>query len=279
MTPDASDPSVAATVQWHRHQRLLRQTRRQPGAKRVHALRVGTRRLLARLDLLQILDASPERRRARRRLRRLLRATGPARDAHIQSRLFAELTRHAADPGLRKFRRHLKARERRLTRDVARELRDHERSLRRLEAGRLFVLPAMSRLQWRQAVDGLVGRALRRVLDRQRSARFSVPENYHSWRVALKQFRYLLETLPATGPERAAGRRRLQAAQAAIGDLHDFDLLLGRWEKYAARPTPARALAAHRPALHRRRTALVRRLDRRRLSPAELRRLGAGPGH
>jgi len=272
MDPVPGTPADASRL-WRDHQRLLRQTRRQPGAKRVHALRVSTRRLLARLEAAPALGSGPDAAPARRRLRKLLHATGPARDAHVQARLLAQLAPSALDRGVRKFRRYLMTRERRLTRELRGGLRAFERKLQRLEPARLF-LPVTDQARLVPPAANALGHSLQRVLERQRSARLGAPADYHRWRVALKRFRFLLETTTAPGRDRAAGLRRLQAAQTALGNLRDFDLLLLRWGKFATRhASSARSLAARQAALLRRRATLTRRLSARRPTPAELRRI------
>jgi CHAD domain-containing protein len=88
----------------------------------------------------------------------------------------------------------------------------------------------------------------------------------HRARVALKQYRYLVETLAAArGEPPAPLLRQLQRAQSALGALHDFELLRRRLEKFAARHGPAAdwlrarlaTLARHHQALIRARPAFL----------------------
>lgn len=262
-----ANPAREAGRLWADHRRLVRRTRRRPGAARIHELRIGTRRLLARLELVRALAPHPGLSRARRRLKRLLGATGEARDARVQLRLFERLIPDDPDPGRRKFYRRLQRRARRLNRKLAETLPGHEpgRHGRRLfrpltEAGPLLPMARARALRL----------AARRVRDRQEAARTGDACDRHRLRVALKKLRYLLETLPSP----PAGLARLRRAQAALGDLHDFELLLERLEKFSARhPATARWLATRRDRLQRHGRTLRRRQRGLRFSPAQLRAL------
>jgi CHAD domain-containing protein len=266
---------VANAVQLcHDHARLLRRARRKTSGRRVHGLRIGTRRLLARLEVLRPLAPSPGLKRTRRRLKRLLRLTGPARDACVQLQLLTQLTPSSDAPGLRSLRRHLRKRYRRLRRELARKLKRTAPM-----AGGQFAPLALSGARFHQAVGAALRRAGRRVFARQRFADSADPRDSHRLRVALKKFRYLTEALPAApAPARTAGLARLQRAQSVLGDRHDLDLLLLRMEQYGSRhPATARWLRSRRGAFQRRQALLARRLPPLRFSQAQLAML-AGRG-
>ena len=277
-TPATSDRDADACAReaeqlWSDHRRRLRQTRRRPDAARVHALRIGTRRLLARLELVRQLAPPAGLPRARRRLKRLLRATGAARDARVQLRLFERLTPGDTNPGCRKFHRRLRRRDRRLTRELAKALRTHESGWHGLKSRRLFRPLAEAGAALPAARTRALRLAAGRILERQPAARTGDVRDRHRLRVALKKFRYLAETLP--GPP--AGLARLQRIQASLGDLHDFDLLLARLGQFAARhPATARWLETRRAQLQRRGQALLRRQRRLRFTAAELRTIIRG---
>lgn len=268
----SANPDVCAgnTAQlWADYRRLVRHTRRRAGGTQVHDLRIGTRRLLARLELLRSLDPCADGRRARRRLKRLLAITSPARDARVQLRLFERLTPHDAAAGRRKFHRRLQQRDRRLSRELSRKLECRELGLHGLKPRRLVrpLAEAGGRLDaaWLRALR----LAARRVLERQRDAHTGDADDRHRLRVALKKFRYLAEILPASGPDRLA---RLQRVQSSLGDLHDFELLLARLEKFAARhPATGRWLETRRRLLQRHGRALLRRQREVRFTATQLR--------
>ena len=74
-----------------KHWAQLHRTRERPTGRNIHLLRTATRRLLAVLDLFCAVDSTHKTRATRRKLRRLIVATGAARDARVQLKLFGTL--------------------------------------------------------------------------------------------------------------------------------------------------------------------------------------------
>jgi len=252
--------------QWHRHRRAFRQCLRRPTARRVHNLRITTRRLLTQLDGRSVAADRCER----RRLKRLLRATARTRDAQVQLRLLNRLTRGGRPPDLKKFRRHLDRRARRFARELALTLTTR---IRRLRPGRhppFFPTNATVRTALRPAFE-----RLRRRLQSARSS--GDPDALHQARKSVKQCRYLADTAGVTGRVQLT---RLHALQAALGELHDLDLLLARMESHATRHRRTAAwLRRHGATARQRRLRLWRNLPNHpgRISPkaAAGRRKGA----
>lgn len=255
---------------WSDHARHLRRARRKPAPGEIHALRVNARRLLAQLDVLR--RAAPGRRRVqrlRRRLRRLLRITGPARDAWLQRRLLPARG-DRPDPGWHHLSRYFERRYRRRRKRLATALARHPARPRIPRFPLRRPAPAGTLAAARAAAE-------RRVLDRLPAAARMTPAANHRLRVAFKKLRYQLELHPPGrgAPEIAV----LQRAQSALGDLHDFDVWLATLRRRARRHRPAarwlrshaRDLAARRRALASVAAALTRRHARRVPRPAPAR--------
>lgn len=101
--------------------------------------------------------------------------------------------------------------------------------------------------------DEVVARARERVRDRaarMHQARTAAGgmydvERLHEVRIAVKKTRYALEVLgEATGRPRRAALRRLKAEQAALGDLHDLQVLLAHLRGIASEVVAQRGRVA-----------------------------------
>lgn len=236
-----------------RHRRLLRQCRCRPTGKNIHDLRIATRRLLAYLELLGTGSSLRVLRRARKKLKKLLRLTAPARDARVQLHLLDRLAREQRHPGLGKFHRHLQARTRRLARKLPAELKRCQPKVRRNLPDRFALLPPIN-------PGPLLRRKFHRLQRRLRAARTGETTALHRARLTLKQLRYLVEIILPLSPVPALKPfEQLPAIQSALGELHDFDLLLQRLETSARRHQPLAAwLRSQRATLRRHRQALRR---------------------
>lgn len=266
------DSAVQFAFSWktacEEFRRIFRASRRRPSGKNIHALRTRTRRLQAHLDVVRAATTAPGTAFAvaHRSLKRLMRTTGPARDARVQVKLQATLYPSDQNPGLDKFARHLKKRERRLKRELASKLKSAHRKLRAFLHDKKS--PALPRaLSQDASCADAERRALRwtqvRVRQRLAAERTGDPVAHHRLRVALKKFRYLAEALPP-GPGRdATAFDRLRAALAAMGQLHDYDEWLRRLEKFAANHRSTDEwFRRHQAGLRRRRLALCRKQPR-----------------
>jgi CHAD domain-containing protein len=108
------------------------------------------------------------------------------------------------------------------------------------------------------------------VLDRQPAARAGTARDRHRLRVALKKFRYLVETMPAS----PAALARLRRVQGALGELHDLELLHARLEEFSARHAVTAGWFESRRAIwQRRQRTLLRRQQGLRFTAAQLRAL------
>jgi CHAD domain-containing protein len=254
------------------YRQALGQCRRRPSEKNVHDLRIVTRRLFAHLELLRMAARPSALKRARRKLKQLMRTTSAARDAQVQVHLLDPLARKNRHPGLTRFRQHLKKRARRFASALAAALESHRPKLRRIDPRNFFPpQPAKADSRFLLAASRALKRAVTRVQARLRKARAD-PTTQHRLRVAVKKLRYLAEVVaPARRGAQATRIERLHAVQSAMGELHDFDLLLQRLEKFATQCKRTEAwLRPRRAALRRRRSALLRARPRLRVRLGEL---------
>jgi len=203
----------------------------------VHELRVTTRRLLAQLELLRPFIPAGTFRKVRRRLKKQLNASALLRDAQVQ--LLSVRGMLPEHPDLAPVHSHLEKKEQSLNRLAKRKLKGSGRLLRRLKAIKGL---AASGLSTRKGI--LLYRATSRLAIRRACLRLAQfrrdpprdPAGIHRFRVALKKFRYLAESLPAElSVLRPEEIRLIRTHLDLMGEIHDRDLLIGRLRQVTAK--------------------------------------------
>jgi len=246
-----------------------RTCRKRPTPARVHALRVATRRLLAPVALVEVVDETNGK-ALRKALRRLMKVTGKARDAQVQLRRVETLL--PQHPELRPFSRHLKKKARRAARRVGSRL-----SQDKVEGLLNRQVQALAERSSESTLEKMLRRALRSTMTGvPRSLKAGSPnaKSFHRGRLAVKEARYLAETLrPLFKPDRGRWMQDLRRRQQLTGRIHDLQNLVTRLGRYAGRKTPGQ------PALQPVLRQLVRQMertlrtyrDRRDVTPPSLR--------
>jgi CHAD domain-containing protein len=245
----------------------------------LHALRVAARRLDLAAGLLARRPDGTRVGRVRRCLRRLLRATGRARDLDVLLPLLASEAGAAGDDTAactRRLRARRCSERRRLARRLARFDRGRlRRAVRRLARRTLAGPVACAQIEaWTRREQAELAAALVR-----RPRRFD-GEALHAQRIRLRRLRYALELreelsgAPAGGtPARAS--IELRPLQERLGAIHDAHLLTQWLARQAARRGAGGRAAARR--LHARLRRRVKTLHARWLALRPGRALGA-PG-
>lgn len=239
--------------------RTLRRMESAAAPDDVHRLRVALRRCRSFATLMEDVDPHPAWAEMKELSRRLFRRLGALRDVHVLDRLVRKLTspgdpvRDALLPTLKRRERKARARVRRATGRF--EGRAWRRSRRRLERRVRAVLPD----------SGAARRPLReRYEDVRRlhveAMRTNRTEARHELRVALKRFRYGVESLLPRGAP--AWARGIGQVQDLLGDIHDLDVLDETVATDAA-DVDGWAAAAFRRRLDRRRRTRIERYRQR----------------
>lgn len=202
-------------------------------AEHVHQLRVATRRVLAALDAFH--DAIPAKRRGwfEKRLRRLRRVAGQARDLDVLT------TRLTSDDAVRVRGRLIamlsKQRQtsRAPIRDQLEELVDVEWSARvdRLladvrERRRRSDFPAFARRRLEPMIESFFEKADRKLRHE---------DEIHSLRIEGKKLRYALEIFASVFPGRRLARcqKALEQLQKTLGDFTDHASAADLFERWA----------------------------------------------
>ena len=194
----------------------------------VHRLRVETRRLLALLDLLEAARFGCRLKKVRKTFKKRLDAFDELRDTQVQMRLLRPLWRNF--PEAQPFRKWLDKREQ----DLVERLR---REIKRMKYGRLDrrLKSAATELARRKdpslrdamAAAATLHDAFERVLELRSLVGTGDTAAIHRMRIAFKRFRYMSEYLVPVFPDFTPARlRRMQAFQAAAGDIQDLEILL-----------------------------------------------------
>lgn len=198
----------------------------------VHRARVASRRLRAVLPVLAGAADSDALDRARKHVRRITRVLGPIREIDVALVLLDEVGpfSETAPRALARVRSHLMA-ERTSRRRAMLEVITPA-TLRTLEA-RLHVASrphpssSVDEAEIRGARQRGVRRARALIDETQRAGGLYVPERLHAVRIAAKKLRYALEVERELTRSRAVARiHRLKRLQDALGEIHDFEILL-----------------------------------------------------
>ncbi len=210
-----------------------RRVREAVDAEATHDVRVATRQLDALLDVWRDHLPDGRRRRARRALRGLRRALGPARERRVAIELLRNRLPSLA-PGLQagvgllieRWERTLEALERD-ARSACRRRRVR-RIRRRIERATTGVVGS-PRAAGPLVRDGRtrVSTRERRAIERVKRALHSPADRVlHAARVAVKRWRYAIDRLLAADPQAPAGHRdTLVLLQRALGRVNDLAVL------------------------------------------------------
>jgi CHAD domain-containing protein len=225
----------AARVRVLLHRRRRVQSHGDAGA--VHDLRVATRRLQEALDIFASVLPPRERDRLRRRSRRVRRRMAAVRDADVLIDLVHGLRSRAgasSAAALAPLERRLLARRERLrgALSAAREGAAPGRGLRVpgvLKRARALVgaTAAIDGARAARAADRALTARVREVRVALRRARTGRAAEMHRLRIAIKRYRYALETLEACGDRGlTTAVEAARELQGTLGRLHDLDVLI-----------------------------------------------------
>ncbi len=199
----------------------------------VHRARVASRRLREVLPVVSEAAGSDALDRAGKQVRRITRALGPIRELDVALGHLDEAGARAgmSARALGKVRRHL-AEERAIHRRAMLDVITPT-ALDKLK-GRLHEPPSPPQAREQDAeIRAARRRAARRAaalgVAVKRAGNLYSSERLHQARIAAKKLRYALEVERELMRARATGRiNRLKRVQDLLGNIHDFEILIGR---------------------------------------------------
>lgn len=232
-------------LQWKRYRKMLKECQRKFSKAAVHDLRVGLRRLLSTVELLDTFVHERQIKKARKLLRKHLDAFTELRDIQVQLLLVGLWRKRRV--AVRGFHDHLRQRERRCIEQVRRKAR----RIKTARLGRLIKhfcgelrdrrkqgLAAQDRATVLRATDRAFAAAAR-------SQQLINPADLatiHRTRIAFKKFRYMVEALAPLWPSMTEARLiTLHDYQTLMGDIQDSEVQLASFSRFLKEERPARA--------------------------------------
>ena len=216
---------------WQEFSSCVTETRHAITKKRIHDLRVATRRLLAFLDIAATLLPGKTIPRLRRRLKRHLRPFGLLRDVQLQGNTVRELV--AQFPFLDPLRKELSLHARTMMKGAGRELR-------KIDAAAYETIISQIQLQLQSLVaDPIMGHAAVSVVlgslaqgyleasVLKGAAMSGQSARIHRFRISFKRFRYMVEALqPFLPPLREDFFKSMNDYQTRMGAIQDLEVLM-----------------------------------------------------
>jgi CHAD domain-containing protein len=223
---------------WQKFRSRLKRARQRPSETAVHQLRVGARRVIAVLAVVQsLLSTRSDRKKHRRdlealqsRIKTAFRASARLRDTHVRRRLIEKEMK--SFPELKSLRKALRKREDRLERCLRKCLKcvrpdKHGKSVGRLRKALTDVLRNAGREdRGLRLLLKEVNRAHRRTVVLLQRAHSGSPTRIHRVRVAFKKFRYEVEVLePLIAGLSTRELSHMRRWQETMGQIQDTALL------------------------------------------------------
>jgi CHAD domain-containing protein len=254
---------------WRSYRRAFKRCQKKSSRAAVHRLRVETRRRLALVDLFDPLLAGGAPDGISRLFKQSFKASGRLRD--VQVMLCDVEQRLGRFPGAKCFKKKLRQREKRFSRQLEQKLRRTKlKPLKnRMDALRKELRAALRKADGRHQAEvrllKSLDRAFANVVARRRSIVPAEPHATHPTRVAFKKFRYMAGQLRPLMPGLAVGLPdQLRDYQKLTGDIQDCETLLAALDKFMREEkSEARRLRKFRATVKRDHATLLARYLRR----------------
>ncbi len=254
--------SAALAGQWRRYRKRLKRCQRKFSASAVHDSRIGTRRLLATLELVAVFIPERKLKKLRRALKEQLDEFDQLRDTQVQLAGVKPLRR--AFPAAKKFHLWLGQWEVR----YIREARQAVKAVKTRRVGkRIAALESELRRQQKSTTPdrafGLaqdaIGNAFGGVTRFSRQVNAADPKTIHRARIAFKRFRYMVDALsPLLPAVPDKHRRAMHDYQSMMGDIQDLEVLLAALDEFIESEDKAPTMLPLRAALVQRRERAIR---------------------
>ena len=228
--------SAALAGQWRRYRKRLKRCQRKFSASAVHDSRIGTRRLLATLELVAVFIPERKLKKLRRALKDQLDEFDQLRDTQVQLGCVEPL--RPTFPAAKKLHRWLRRREVR----YIREARQAVKVVKPRRVGkRIAALKDQLRRQQKNTTpdrafglaQAAIGNAFAGVTRLSRQVNAADPQTIHRARIAFKRFRYMVDALsPLVPAVTDKHRRAMHDYQSMMGDIQDLEVLLAALDEF-----------------------------------------------
>jgi len=240
-TPDPSTPVdvhqlllTSLDTRWGTYKSELKRCRNEFSNEAVHDLRIATRRMLALVQLLGMLNPHPRLQKLRRVFRHQLDSFDDLRDTQV---MLAEVSETVQEiPTLQPFQEYLQKSEERLLRSVKKkfkQIKPSDTAKQILKMRKTFEDRTIENISVRmfQAADD----AFLTTYQRLGWVNSSDSATIHSVRLAFKKFRYLIEIIhPALENFQQENFKRMNDYQGTMGRIQDIDILLQTLTDFAS---------------------------------------------
>jgi len=250
--------SIALDERWKKYRAEIKTCKDEFSEEAVHDLRVATRRLLAAMDVVRLLDPHSRVQKVRRALKDQLDSLDDLRDTQV---MLVEVSESMADfPDLKSFEEHLLKREKKLMRKARKEVESLAIAglKKRIERSGESLEENLQGEDWTARLLSAGDQAYARAVQAFGQIEADMPASIHQFRVAFRKFRYtveivhpILENYPETCLE------QMHEYQSRMGDIQDATVFLSTLSEHIDETESATRLA---PVLHtfeNRRTELI----------------------
>jgi len=218
---------------WKKFRAELKTCKSEFSAEAVHDLRVATRRLLAVIDILRVLDPHPRVQKVRRVLKDQLDSLDELRDTQV---MLVNVSESLVNfPNLQAFEKGLLTREKRLLRQARKEIRELPvtEMKRRVEKCRIRLDENAHHKDWTVRILSAVDQAYARAIQAFGQIEASQPATIHQFRVTFKKFRYMVEIAnPLLQEYPEVYLKQMHEYQSRMGDVQDVEVFLGAFAEF-----------------------------------------------
>lgn len=219
---------------WKSYRAERKACKRKFSEEAVHDFRVATRRLLAVMDMLRILDPHSHTPKARRILKDQLDSLNALRDTQVTLADISAQVANGAD--IKPFEEYLLARERKLLRTARKEIKDLPVSKlgRYIRKCRLALEENAKAGSWTARTLSAVDQAYARAMQAFGQVEASQSATIHHFRVTFKKFRYMAEMVnPVLKGSPKTYLKQMHEYQGLMGDVQDVEVILAALAEYA----------------------------------------------
>ena len=226
---------------WKKYLAELKRCRAEFSNEAIHDVRVALRRLLSLVQLLNSISPRPRLRKLSRALKNQIDVFDDLRDTQV---MLAEISETIHElPELEKFRRHLERVEKKLLKDLRKNIKilDLKEVTRRVRKTRK-TLKENVKADFAEPIIRSVDDAFSVVMQRYGQIDPTRPSTIHRLRVAFKKFRYMVEIVhPLLENFPQDNLKRMHEYQSLMGWIQDADVFLQTLDDFQSNvssPTP-----------------------------------------
>ena len=249
---------VSLDDRWGKYREELKRCKNEFSEEAVHDLRVATRRLVAVMDILRMLDPHPRVQKVRRALKNQLDSLDELRDTQV---MLVEVSEAMANfPDLKPFEEYLQGRERKLLRRARKEINALQISelRKRIEKSHVSLQENANGRGWTAHLLSAVDQAYVRTMQAFGQIEESQPASIHRFRVMFKKFRYMVEIVnPVLRGYPETYLEQMHDYQSRMGDIQDAVVFLNALAEYAEETGAPTTLVEVRDSFERHRHELI----------------------